>query len=80
MRTMQGTKGGDMLARWLTKTKTTQLAFARRLGVTQGGVSALLSGTRVPNAERRAAIMLLTGISIAAWDRAGATREVRVRA
>lgn len=59
--------GAALLAEWIEKREYQQTRVADLFGISEGYVSMLLSGERVPGRDKALFIEDLTGIPVKAW-------------
>lgn len=61
-----GSRGAELLLRWLARTRTSQRCLARRLDVTAGTVNQWLQGQTIPTLEHAAAVEKTTSRAVRA--------------
>ena len=57
-----------MLAEWIEKREYTQVKASELFGISEGYISMILSGGRVPGRDQALRIEELTGIPVRAWS------------
>lgn len=74
-----GSRGAELLLRWLKRTKTSQRCLARRLRMTAGTVNQWLQGQTVPTLEHAVDVEMATGgtVPAGAWTMRPRTRKPR---
>ena len=62
------TLGGRMLADFLERARLSQHDLETKLGASQGALSRLLTGERLPGRKLGAELLRAAGIPLCAWD------------